>query len=189
MRGNRTHALETVLSGGAEDDALQPGRDPKLRVTVVHTTPEGTLAALRAAADLVKHLDGRLALFAPEVVPFLLPLEEPHVAIEFLKRRYCDLVANAGLVDQDVTIRILLCRDRAAALKQALTPHSLVLIGGSVRWWNRKERRLARGLRKLGHRVVFVDSATKESPRLEAEIGRQASFFRVVEKQTRGVHR
>jgi len=164
-------ALETVPSGGAKNDALQPASDRKLNVIVVHTTPEGTVVALRAAADLLKRLDGRLALFAPEVVPFMLPLEEPHVAIDFLKKRYCDLAASAGLVDQDVTIRILFCRDRVAALKQTLVPHSLIVIGGSTHWWRRRERRLAQWLRKLGHHVVFVNSATKETPRLEAGAG------------------
>jgi hypothetical protein len=184
MNGNRTPELEAVPVDAARPDALAPSADPKLRVTVVHTTPDGTVAALRAAADLAKHLDGRVALVAPEVIPFLFPLDEPHVAIDFMKKRYRDLVARAGLVDQEITIRILLCRDRQAALKQWLAPHSLIVIGGSTRWWARRERRFARWLGKLGHRVIFVDYATNEAPRIEAEMNRQAAFVPVLQNVT-----
>jgi len=135
MNGDRAYGLEAAPASGEQHDAALLGGDPQLRVTVIHTTPAGTVAALGAAADLAKHLDGRISLFAPEIIPFLLPLDEPHVAVEFLKKRYCDLVASAGLVHQDVAIRILLCRDREAALKQSLAPHSLIVIGGSTRWW------------------------------------------------------
>jgi hypothetical protein len=189
MRGNQTHALETAPAGAANGDALQPSYDPKLGVTVIHTTPEGTVVALRAGADLVKHLDGRLTLFAPEVVPFLLPLEEPNVAIDFMKKRYRELVASAGIVDQDVTIRILLCRDRAGALKQALAPHSLIVVGGSTRWWRRAERKLAHWLQTQGHHVVFVDLESNERTASEAGVRTQAAFSRVLQKETRGVGR
>jgi len=189
MSGNQTHALEAIPCGGVNRDAPQPSCDPKLGVTVIHTTPEGTVVALRAGADLVKHLDGRLTLFAPEVVPFLLPLEEPNVAIDFLKKRYCDLVASAGIVDQDVTIRILLCRDRVGALKQALAPHSLIVIGGSTRWWRRGERKLAHWLLTRGHHVVFVALESNERTASEAGIRTQAAFSRVLQKETRGAGR
>src|SRR5271170_4805328 len=155
MNGNHTYALDPVPADGVMGETLLPDSDQSLRVTVVPTTPDGTVAALIAAADLARHLSGRIVLLAPKVIPFLLPLDHTHVAIDFLKKRYCDLVATAGLMDEQVTIRILLCRDRSAALKQTLAPHSLIVIGGSARWWRRRERSLALWLERLGHRVVF----------------------------------
>ena len=175
MNGDRAYGLEAAPASGEQHDAALLGGDPQLRVTVIHTTPAGTVAALGAAADLAKHLDGRISLFAPEIIPFLLPLDEPHVAVEFLKKRYCDLVASAGLVHQDVAIRILLCRDREAALKQSLAPHSLIVIGGSTRWWRRTERALAQRLGRLGHRVVFVDLAENAACAAQIESGRQTA--------------
>jgi hypothetical protein len=186
MKSEHIDALDHAPAGGADYNALPASADPKLRVTVIHTTLAGTVAALRAAADLAKHLGGRLSLLAPEVVPFLLPLEEPNVAIEFLKKRYCGMVASAGLLDEEVTIRILLCRDRVAALKLTLAPRSLIVVGGSTRWWKRSEHKLARSLRKMGHHVVFVDSTANELTKPEAgELG-QAEFLPVPEKGTRG---
>jgi hypothetical protein len=188
MNGNHTYVLDQVPADGVVGDALLRESDQNLRVTVVSTTPDGTVAALIAAADLARHLSGRIVLLAPEVIPFLLPLDHPHVAIDFLKKRYCDLVAKSGLVDEQVTIRILLCRDRAAALKQTLGAHSLIVIGGSARWWRRRERNLALWLERLGHRVVFVASAAPAVAPREAEIGRQVAFYRVVDKEARGIH-
>jgi hypothetical protein len=189
MKGNHTYALDPVPTDGVVGEALLSDSDQNLRVSVVSTTPDGTVAALVAAADLARHLRGRIVLLAPEVIPFLLPLDHPHVAIDFLKKRYCDLVARAGLVDEDVTIRILLCRDCPAALKQTLAPHSLIVIGGSARWWRRRERKLALWLERLGHRVVFVDSAAPAAEPREAEMGRQVAFYQVLDKETRGMHR
>jgi hypothetical protein len=188
MNGNHTYALDPVPTDGPVADALLPDSDQNLRVTVVSTTPDGTVAALIAAADLARHLGGRIVLLAPEVIPFLLPLDHPHVAIDFLKKRYCDLVAKSGLLNEEVTIRILLCRDRSAALKQTLAAHSLIVIGGSARWWRRRERKLALWLERLGHRVVFVDSAAPAVEPRETEMGRQVAFYRVVDKEARGMH-
>jgi hypothetical protein len=188
MKGNHTYALEPVPTDGVIADALLPDTDQNLRVTVVSTTPDGTVAALIAAADLARHLSGRIVLLAPEVIPFLLPLDHPHVAIDFLKKRYCDLVARAGLEDEPVTIRILLCRDCPAALKQTLAAHSLIVIGGSARWWHRRERKLALRLERLGHRVVFVNSEAPAGEPREAEMGRQVAFYRVLDKEARGMH-
>jgi hypothetical protein len=177
MNVDRAYGLEAAPAAGEQRESALLGADPQLHVTVVHTTPAGTVAALRAAADLAKQLEARISLLAPEIIPFLLPLDEPQVAVEFLKKRYCDLVASAGLVDQDVAIRILLCRDREAALQQSLAPHSLIVIGGSTRWWRRTERALAQRLGRLGHRVVFVDIAENAALKPEIDSGRQTAAF------------
>ncbi|MGB6198871.1 MAG: hypothetical protein WBF35_04910 [Candidatus Acidiferrales bacterium] len=181
--------MATASRSGEDCDALQASVDPKLRVTVVCTTLDGTVAALRAAAALAKHLGAQIALVAPEVVPIRLPLDRPQISVQFLERRYCDLVASADVTDQPVTIRIWLCRDREQSLKQALAPHSLIVIGGSTRWWRRRERKMAQWLRTLGHHVVFVNAAAKESIEPQTDGSRPAACHRVLEKEARGVDR
>ena len=67
-------------------EGSESGLGPRLRVTVVFTTAEGTIAALRTAAGLAKNLGARMALVVTEVVPFHFPLDHPPVSIEFLER-------------------------------------------------------------------------------------------------------
>ena len=53
------------------NDSFESEEEPRLSVTVVHTTPGGTVAALKAAALLAKNLDVRLGLIAePRKEPF-----------------------------------------------------------------------------------------------------------------------
>ncbi len=189
MNGARTHALHDTPSDGEVGDALPVASDAKLRVTVVATTSEGTVAALRAAAELTKHLSSHIALVAPEVVPMRLPLEKPAVSIEFLKRRYLALVSDAGITDELIAIQIWLCRDPEQSLQHVLSPHSVIVIGGSASWWNRRERKLANWLRTQGHHVVFVDSATNRGAAFESNVDALPSFVRVPEKQARGAGR
>ncbi|MGD0842618.1 MAG: hypothetical protein ABSA32_15825 [Candidatus Acidiferrales bacterium] len=188
MNGARTHALHDTPSDGEVGDALPVASDAKLRVTVVATTSEGTVAALRAAAELTKHLSSHIALVAPEVVPMRLPLEKPAVSIEFLKRRYLALVSDAGITDELIAIQIWLCRDPEQSLQHVLSPHSVIVIGGSASWWNRRERKLANWLRTQGHHVVFVDSATNHVAALESDNSDALPcFVRVPEEQARRV--
>lgn len=151
----------------------------RLDVTVIFTTPEATVAALKTAADLSKQLDARITLLVVEPVPIHVPLDRPLVSIEFLKRRSCDLVCEAGIVDEEVKIQICLCRDRGHALKSLLARHSLVVIGGHMHWWRRTERKLKLFLRGLGHHVILVE-ATRQSWR-KADPAWQADVLRALE--------
>jgi hypothetical protein len=139
------------------DDLVVSAGDPVFQVTVVYTTPEGTLRALKAAGALAKNLGARVTLMATEVVPFRLPLEKPAVAVNFLERRQQDLVSRAGLEGEEVSVQIWVCRDQKRPLKEHLAPRSLVLVGGRKRWWSWSERRLDRFLTRLGHHVIYVD--------------------------------
>lgn len=189
MESSRIREMEAVPAAGAHVEVPQASPDPKLRVTVVNTTHDGTVAALKAAADLARHLGADIVLLAPHVVPIQISLDRPHVAIEILKRRYIDLVAEAEIIDEQIAIRILLCRNRVEALKQTLAPHSLIVIGGSSQWWRIRERRLARRLQKMGHHVVFVDSAVKDRAEPQSDGLRLAAVYRVIEKESRAPNR
>jgi hypothetical protein len=135
--------------------ACGAGRDsPQLRVNVLATTEKATIAALRAAATLAANLGAQITLIAIEVVPWQLPLQKPQVPVAFLERKLYGLVCEAGVVGEEVGIRLCLCRDQHAALRGILRPHSLVVIGGRNRWWLRRERKLKKLLTSLGHRVI-----------------------------------
>ena len=130
-----------------------------LEVAVVHTTREGTLAALRSAGNLAKDLGARIALVAPLAVPFRLPLDRPTISTEFVQARHKALIAEADLGGEDVDIQIWICRNPREALAQILAPGSLVVLGGKGRWYLSQEQRLGRFLARLGHHVIFVDAA------------------------------
>ena len=123
----------TALPGSHEterDFVFGQFSQPGLPVIVLHTTEEGTLAALKAAGTLARNLSVRVGLAVIEVVPFRLPLERPPVPVDFLKRQQCSLLSKAGIEAEEVRIQICLCRDRDYTLSRLLAPQSLVLVGG-----------------------------------------------------------
>ena len=137
---------------------LHPDADPSLPITVLYTTREGTLAALKASAVLARDLEVALGLLITEVVPFRLPLDRPRVSVEFLKRRQEALVAEAGLEGGEISVQICICRDTKETLGRLLPAPSLIVLGGRRRWWPTREQRLETFLARLGHQVVFIDS-------------------------------
>jgi hypothetical protein len=152
------HGVGTPKIGVPEigRDALFGERqDTGLQVIVIYTTPHSTLGALNAAGTLAKDLGARVGLVVTEVVPFRLPLDQPRVSIDFLRKQQELLVSKAG-IEEEIRVQILVCRDRNRALSQILPPHSLVMFGGRSGWWARRERKLNRFLSRSGHQVVFV---------------------------------
>lgn len=156
MSASGTYAPEFGGYDSGHDDAFGSDFDPHFKVTVIHTTPEGTLSSLKTAFDLSKELGVRIGLVAMQEVPFRLPLEQPLVSTDFLRQRQSALVTQAGLDQETVTINIYLCRDQRIALSKFLKPHSLIIVGGKHRWW-RPERRLEKWLSRMGHQVIFSE--------------------------------
>ena len=95
-------------------------------------------------------------MLAAREVPFPLPLSEPPVSVRFTEERLRSLVLGGGL---PATVDVRLCRDQRAAIRQALPPASLVLVGGRKHWWPGRAQTLAAVLARDGHNVVFVDAA------------------------------
>src|SRR5215831_4445823 len=126
----------------------------KLNVAVIFTTVESTLSALRKAAELAHPLNACLTLIVPQIVPYPLPLTSPPVLLDFSERRFWVLADHCPV---ETIVRIYLCRDREVMLKDTLKPRSLVVIGGTKRWWPTRERRLARKLRRAGHEVILSE--------------------------------
>ena len=70
-------ATRHPIQSGAEE------ADRKLNISVVFTSIESTLAALKEAGTLAYSLGARITLLVPQVVPYPLALETPPVLIDF----------------------------------------------------------------------------------------------------------
>jgi hypothetical protein len=137
-------------------DWQQPeAADHRLEISVLFTSQEAALIALRRAAALAGSLSARITLIVPQVVPFPLPLSSPPVLLDFQEARLREIASKSQV---ETVVRIYLCRDRSDVLNIALTPHSLVVLGSPRKWrWLRSESRLARRLRKGGHEVIVAE--------------------------------
>lgn len=148
--------VSTILSPAVRPpEAFTPCPGPELKITVVFTSVHATLGALQHAAALANRLSARITLLVAQVVPYPLPLPNPSVPVEFSERRF-RVLAGAGAVG--TSVHICLCRDALEGIRAVLPPRSLVVIGGRRRWWPTRESRLAAGLRKAGHEVIFNES-------------------------------
>ena len=133
----------------------------RLCVTVIPTTEEGTTVALNAAASLAKDLDAKIVLLKLEVVPSCFPVNKPPVPLAFTLKQQRSLLLHSSARDEDVAIRICLCRDHDQCLLHVLRRRALVVIGGRRRWWSSSEEKLEHALRRLGHHVIFIDVSHK----------------------------
>ena len=137
---------------GASNEGWLSGKP--LLITVVFTGMATTIAALKHARHLAEGLSAEIRIVMPQVVPHVLPLEQPPVSPEFRVRYFC---TAAGEHATGISIEVHLCRDAHLAVVNALRPGSLVLIGRRGPWWVTGEKSLARTLRRAGHQVLIVD--------------------------------
>ncbi len=147
-------AFETVLTSRRESQAPARESEPALNITVVFTSVSCTLAALRDAGELAIQLRGRITLLVPQVVPYPLPLSSPPVLVDWNERRFHVIASQSSV---DTRVRVYLCRDRIEMLRQAIGADSIVILAGVKRWWPTSEKRLARQLRRAGHKVIFKE--------------------------------
>jgi hypothetical protein len=129
-------------------------------VYVVYTTPEETVAAIRAASDFANAIGARVTLMHFRVVPYALPVDAPCGISPIETDAFVNRLASEGL---EVRRRVYLCREERPAIRRALKRASLVFVGGHRRWWPTPSERRRRELEAAGHFVVIVDpSAVKE---------------------------
>lgn len=149
-------AIEKILTPatGYPSRQIREGAGQKLNISVIFTSVESTLAALKEAGNLASSLGARIMLIAPQVVPYPLPLETPPVLIEFNENRF-RVMANQSPVE--TSVQIYLCRDRFETLTSVLKPGSIVVLGGKKKWWPTRDQRLARRLRRAGYEVIFKE--------------------------------
>src|SRR5262245_14296641 len=135
-----TLALEKLLSRAARRP--EPPRTEEtgsgLGVTVVFTSVDATLAALKKAGALANSLNAHITLVVPQLVPYPLPLDSPPVLLDFNERRFRVIASQSPV---DTAVQIYLCRDRLETLTKILMPHSLVVLGARKKWWPSSETR------------------------------------------------
>ncbi len=150
-------AVERILRPATGHPAQPAGveADRQLNIAVVFTSVESTLAALKEAGNLANSWGARIKLVVPQVVPYPLPLETPPVLVEFNENRFRVMASESPV---ETNVHIYLCRDRFEALTAALTPGSIVVLGGRKRWWPTKDETLARRLRRAGYEVLFKET-------------------------------
>jgi hypothetical protein len=149
-------AMEKMIAPAAGLPARPPAveSDPKLEISVVFTSVDRTLAALKAAGNLAADLGGRITLIVPQIVPHPLPLASPPILVDFNERRLRVIASHCRV---ETRVSIYLCRDSFETLQSVLKPHSVVVIGSTKQWWLGAEKRLARKLRHLGHQVIITE--------------------------------
>src|SRR3984957_6162689 len=130
------------------------GAPVRLDISVVFTSVNATLGALKEAGNLAKSLGARITLIVPQIVPYPLPLASPPVPVDFSERRLWVIANNCRV---ETRVSIYLCRDALETLQSVLQPHSLVVLGSRKRWWPTAEKRLAAKLRRAGHEVVVTE--------------------------------
>lgn len=136
----------TLRAANREPQGFGEGPELEPEVVVLHTSPRGTRRALDTAAELARGLRARVRILAPQVVPYPRGLSDPPVTAEFTRSSFRALAARAGV---EVKVDVRYCRDVGEMLEFALTPASLVVMGGG-RW-------LAWRLRRRGYHVVLAE--------------------------------
>lgn len=128
----------------------------RLRIYVLYTTIEGTLAAVNTAAQHARDLGAGLTIVVADVVPFRYPVEAAPVSASFYETLCRALIEESRLEKNTCEIEVYFCRDQAACIEQVLKPKSLVVLGATKSWRNRHERRLEKALKQKGFDTVFV---------------------------------
>jgi hypothetical protein len=129
--------------------------EARLNVTVLFTSVDATIAALRTAGALAGKLGGRITIMVPEIVPYHLPINKPPVAQDWNEKRFRVIAAESPV---ETSVRFYLCRDMDEMLARQLKPHSLIVLGGKKHWWPTRESRLASRLRSCGHEVILAET-------------------------------
>ncbi len=150
-------ALERILTPSTRLPERPTAKEVEsgLNISVVFTSVEATLAALKQAGSLANRLGAHITLVVPQIVPRPLPLDSPPVLIDWNEHRFRTIASETRV---DTAVQIYLCRDRWETLASVLKPHSLVVMGGRKRWWPTPESRLADKLRKAGHEVIVTET-------------------------------
>lgn len=151
--------LLTPILGDPTTAGPPPGwryRPRKMRVTVILTSIEGTIAALTAAANLSRNLAAEIVIHVSDVVYFRYPLERPPVYPAFFEKLCLALIEESNLDPYAINIEVHYCRDQLLSLKQTLRRRSLVVLGMEKSRWPKREKKLGPALSELGHDVVLV---------------------------------
>jgi hypothetical protein len=126
-------------------------------ISVIYTTADETLAALRAADELARPLKRLVRLIDFRVVQVGAPVDAPTGRSPLETNGLLDRVRSQGI---DVQVEVYVCRDVRCAIPRVFTGHSLIVLGGRHHWWPTRTERLRQILDRRGHFVLLVDGAT-----------------------------
>lgn len=130
-----------------------PAHSGNLEIVVPYTSEEMTGRVMRAAASMAYGLNAILKLIAVYVAPFPAELRCPASVEEHFVSRLAQLARQAGV---PASVQLVIARDRDAGFRQALQPHSAILLGSDKRLWRTREEKLARKLTREGHLVSLL---------------------------------
>ena len=147
---------EPVVEADTGGSPPKGNNDQGREIVVLFTTPAGTVAALKMASRLSANLGARPKVLMLYPVPYTLPLGKQALPDGFLENRVRALQRD---FPEEISVRIHLCRHPRQGLREVLEAHSLIVLGGRMRWWPTQEQRWARTLKNDGHEVIFVASS------------------------------
>ncbi len=152
--------LPSSPSATRPSEAEMPaGSTPKVAdISVIYTTADETVAALRAADELARPLKRTVRLIDFRVVPVGAPVEAPTGRSPIETNGLLDRVRSEGV---DVRAEVYVCRDVRDAIPHVFTDRSLIVLGGRHHWWATRTERLRQILERQGHFVLLVDGATR----------------------------
>ncbi len=125
-------------------------------ISVIYTTADETLSALRAADELARPLKRPVRLIDFRVVQVGAPVEAPTGRSPIETNGLLDRVRAQGL---DLQVEVYVCRDVRCAITHVFMDHSLIVLGGRHHWWPTRTERLRQILERRGHFVLLVDGA------------------------------
>jgi hypothetical protein len=151
-----TAAAIKQSTGISSEMKLHPiGLELESPVFVVFTSIDRTLHALEKAGQLAKPLRGGIEILVVQTVPFPLQLDDPSIPIDFLVGRLEEIAARFPV---QIKISAYLCRERLEALERVLNRNCPVVMGIRKRWWQTRDERVARKLRRAGYTVILVET-------------------------------
>jgi hypothetical protein len=118
-----------------------------------------TRAALKCAAQFAEGKNVQVRLIDVCVVPYGSDLTETAVNQNRRERRLKILIQESPL---RVSVEVIYARNWEHGFRRALSPASVVLLPIKISSWQSAEKRLAARLRKLGHRVEWVEAELVE---------------------------
>ncbi len=119
-----------------------------LQLIVPFTSPDDAQAALNELHSLVYGLNAIVRVISVQSVPFGMALDQPPISVSYLK----DAI---GLLSSEYPIRpeIYITHEPELTWRFVLEARSVIVISGTGPWLSFAARRLARMLKRQGHRV------------------------------------
>jgi hypothetical protein len=124
-------------------------------IQVIATTDDGTRTALAEAKRLsTTAVPAPIVLLVPQLLSSTSAVDGPRETTR-VTRQYRRLAEAEGV---EVLVRLCVCRSDRDIFRWMLGGPALVVVGGRRRWWwPTSAQRMASGLKRAGHAVVFAE--------------------------------